>query len=349
MKIGITKLIKENIAPPESKNLAIFDDNGNKIGIVPLGPLKMPTNLGTKLYSFGLLSDIHLPGDSNVGTSLIGANGYLPAGTKLRRALEYFKSNECAFVTHAGDMTNIGFYYNRGDTEKYYIQMQEYKDICEIVDIPVYGITGNHENYNAAIKDDLDTLTEYTGIPSFEYTISHENELFIFLGMPTSYQPVSPEALEYLETTLSENKDKRCFIYVHSQLGDGDSGVPFNFYGSLFSNYGTDNTKRFRNAMIEHGKTIIFHGHTHVNPIEQLKETNVNISTKLGFYSMHVPSSSSSRTINDAKNAWVIDNDRGFGYLVDVYKNHLIFRCIDLLTMELHPIGQFCINMKSDL
>ena len=348
MKIGITKLIRENIAPSNVKNLAIFNANGVKICSVPLGRMNLNNkNLGTKLYSFGLLSDIHVIGGSDLGTKEIDTNtGYIPAGTKFRRALEYFKNNGCSFVTHSGDMTTIGFYWNRGDTEKFYTQFQEYKDICEVVDIPVYGTTGNHESYNAFIKDDLEDLTAYTNIPSFEYSINHGNDMFIFLGMPTSYQPVSDKALEYLEKTLSENKNKRCFIYVHSQLGDGDSGVLDSVYTSLFKNYGVENTKRFRNAMINHGNTIIFHGHTHTNPIEQLKVSNINFSTKLGFRSFHVPSSASSRRMKPTEDGWIIDHNGGFGYLVDVYEKYIVFKCIDLCKMEFVPIAQYCIDLS---
>ena len=62
MKIGTTPLIAENIAPSNAKSIAIFDGD-TKVCDVDISKMK-PTNLGEKLYSFCLLSDVHMMANS---------------------------------------------------------------------------------------------------------------------------------------------------------------------------------------------------------------------------------------------------------------------------------------------
>ena len=102
MKIGTTKLIAENIAPSNAKNLAIFKGD-TKICNIDIAKMR-PKNLGTKLYSFGLLSDVHInlwTGDNNAIT--------------FENALSYFDGQDCDFVCISGDLTNTGFYMYEDD------------------------------------------------------------------------------------------------------------------------------------------------------------------------------------------------------------------------------------------
>ena len=50
--------IPQNIAPSGAKSIGVYNQNSEKICTIPLGRLAPTTK--EKLYSFGLLSDIHL-------------------------------------------------------------------------------------------------------------------------------------------------------------------------------------------------------------------------------------------------------------------------------------------------
>lgn len=156
MKIGTTKLIAENIAPDNASKLVIFNGD-KKIGDVDIGKMR-PGGLGNKLYSVGLLSDIHMTGDSAAGTKEKDGNGYITDGFYFRKALEFFNNSGCDFVCISGDLTDVGFfgYTDESTKSEYYYyypdQFEEYKAICDLFkeDMPIFGCCGNHESY---VKD----------------------------------------------------------------------------------------------------------------------------------------------------------------------------------------------------
>ena len=139
MKIGTTtNLIPQNIAPENVKSVAIFDGD-SKICDIPLGHLAMP-NVDEKLYTFGLLSDVHLTKAGTVNDAL----------TDFPRALQYF-NKQADFVCICGDGVHEGTVAN----------FEEYKSQIETNSIiPVYSITGNHEAYSGLSGDeDLNSET----------------------------------------------------------------------------------------------------------------------------------------------------------------------------------------------
>ena len=172
MKIGTTKLIPENIAPSNATSIGIYNGD-TKICDVDIAKIQL-SNLGTKLYSFGLLSDIHMTGDSEVGTKEKDGNGYITDGFYFRKALEYFKGVGCDFVCISGDLTDIGFWRYKEDTTTskatyyYYYpnQFEEYKAICDLFsdDMPTYGCCGNHESYTKDINGVYDDKWESTWV-----------------------------------------------------------------------------------------------------------------------------------------------------------------------------------------
>lgn len=209
MKIGITKLIPENIAPSNVTGIGIYDGD-TKICDIDISSMRL-SNLGEKLYSFGLLSDIHMTGDSAAGTKEKDGNGYITDGFYFRKALNFFKEQTCDFVCISGDLTDVGLfsYKNESTKSEYYYyypnQFEEYKTICDVFasSLPVYGCCGNHESYVKDIVgiydnkwevptknsngewvwvakpepwvqiDSIEKLKYYTGIPLY-YTISSE-------------------------------------------------------------------------------------------------------------------------------------------------------------------------------
>lgn len=319
--------IPQNIAPKGARRIGVYNSKGEKISTIALGSLNRPT--GEKLYSFGLLSDLHCAGNNSA------------EGTRLDNALTYFENQGCSFCCHSGDMTNIGFWYNATDTEMYLEQMAEYKSVREAhPNLPLYGVCGNHDSYNKPITENLTELEAYTGNGLY-YTITHGNDVFMFLGQHVSNKPMSEEALQWLYETLEANRNKRSFVFVHPYVDNTDSGNPYGVYGNdLFAAWGTKKTA-FINLLKHYKNTILYHGHSHMHPIMQEEVENTNYSHVLGFRSIHVPSISWNRKIIDGES---VNVGGCYGYLVDVYENCVVLNGLDLLTNKAVPIAQYCID-----
>ena len=84
--------IPENIAPKEAERIGLYNSDGKRVGVIPLGALSFP-NAGQKLYSFGALSDVHI--------------GYDTAEQDFRNALLYLDKN-VDFTCVCGDLTGQG-------------------------------------------------------------------------------------------------------------------------------------------------------------------------------------------------------------------------------------------------
>lgn len=339
MKIGITQLIAENIAPPNAKNLAIF--NGDK-KICNVDITKMnPTNLGTKLYSFGLLSDVHVNTFSGDNNAVVFEN-----------ALAYFDAQGCGFVCVSGDLTQTGFHMYENDatidTVNWYddTQFAEYKRIRELhPNMPVYGICGNHEGYVKPITENLVDLKEFAGC-DLTFTIKIEEDLFVFIGQEHPYRPMSEEQFIWLGETLDANKDKRCFVFIHPFVDANDSGnphrlhkIPLFDYASIIQDGYDKNT--FANLMSNYPNAILFHGHSHMRFENQESVSNANYSTALGFKSVHVPSTAYCR---DVRSGAMVNVEIAQGYIVDVYENHIVLKGYDFSSNKEVPIAQYCID-----
>ena len=342
MKIGITPFIAQNIAPPNAKNLAIFDGN-TKLFDVDISKMKLPV-LGKKLYSFGLMSDIHL--------WKVIPNTWCPE-TKLDSALTYFENQGCDFCVHCGDLTEMGFYiekYTDGmevDTATFDV----YNEIRQKHNIPIYGLCGNHENYNRDMDKTLALLEEYTteleqlsGVAKLSYVQIFGDDAFIFLGQPTYNKVMSDEDLLWLEEMLETYKDKRCFVFVHSFIPN-DSGNALGVQtNSIFGMWGEEKTEAFKELLSNHKKSVLFHGHSHLKFECQLLDKNANYTTKNGFGSVHIPSLSRPRNIDTKNNKSIDDLSGSQGYVVDVYEDCIVLNGIDFTSNKPVPIGTYKIE-----
>lgn len=327
MKTGITQLIAENIAPPNAKSIAIFDGN-TKICDVDISKM-IPSNIGEKLYSFGLVSDMHLDG--------VGSNG-----TYLSDAMSFFESQGCSFCCHAGDITNIGFWSSSSE-EIYLTQMTDFKSVIDAhPNLPMHGICGNHESYYKPIIENLAELKAYT-YRDLYYTYTHGNDVFIFIGQPggTSYVERAEwiNELQWLYERLEENRNKRCFVFEHLTLSD-DSGNPENIHNAYW--FELENT--LVGLMSHYDNAMLFHGHAHLDFNEQLNWSYSNISKRKGFRSIHIPSSSGSRVTVDGILQKVNDATLRSGYIAEVYENCIILKGYYFQNNELVPIAQYCID-----
>ena len=331
--------IPQNTAPSGAKSIGVYNSNGDKVCSIPLGRMTPPTK--GKLYSFGMLSDIHLY------HSTTNWNG----NVKFDNALTYFENQGCTMCIVCGDLTQTGLYLrtNESDASTTYLderQFSKYKEICDKHTIPVYEIMGNHESYyGMPITNNLAKMETYTGNSALSYTLTQGNDLFIFVGQPKDAWVMSDADLQWLYETLESNRNKRCIVIVHSHI-DGDSGNPLNAReNSIFGNNYWGATKRtsFMGLMAHYKNTILFHGHTHMMFESQQYDECANYTEKNGFRSVHCPSGGSPRLLN-ADGTWTGKDAESQGYIVDVYDDCIVLNGMDLINNKHVPLGVYKID-----
>jgi predicted phosphodiesterase len=330
----------QNIAPKGAKRIGVYDSNGEKVSSIPLGGLTPPNT--EKLYSFGLVSDIHL---YKKNASWVDWN----PNPKFDNALTHFENEGCDMCIVCGDLTQTGF-YDEGlvfNAE----QLAVYKEICDKHTIPVYEIAGNHESYyEQPITKNLDKWKEYTGNDLY-YKVEHQNDVFIFCGQSAGSIPMSDEAFTFLSETLSANSNKRCFVFVHPVWNDdsGDAGGVYSNHsglgGTLLSSWSKGNA--LKTLLKQYPKAVLFHGHTHIKFEEQTKDKNLNYTNRNGFHSIHIPSLSRPRDIVD--NALVYAPTQSQGYIVDVYEDCIVLNGMDFINNKFVPLGVYKIDIMGEV
>lgn len=321
--------IPQNTAPAGAQKIGVYDSNGNKVLSVPLGGLTPPKE--SKLYSFGLLSDLH------VWKAASSWNG----NAKFDNALAYLQSQGCVFCAHCGDITQTGF-YNEGDKNTFAPeQFAKYKEICDKYTMPVYGICGNHESLGGVpIANNLAELKQYTGTDLY-YTIEQGNDLFIFIGQPNYNKVMGDDALAWLQTTLADNANKRCFVFIHSYIEE-DSGDAVDYReNSVFDDWGVAKTEAFMDVMRQYPNAILFHGHSHIKFECQEYDEHATYTERNGFKSVHVPSVGKPRDINMTTGETPEDNNGSQGYIVDVYADCIVLNGWDFVNNQHVPLGVY--------
>lgn len=336
--------IPQNIAPSGAKHIKVYNANGESICTIPLGRLQQPSK--TKRYSFGIVSDTHICPDITTDNT-----GQI-VSARLDKAFTWFENQGVAFVAHCGDIVNVGFENPAGTYNP--AQFIEYKRIRDLhPNLAVYASAGNHESGSgnqsstAHLMNYLDEYKEYTG-HDLNFTVEQGGDVFIFLGMPKintlyvsgSTLPV-PE-LAWLESQLSANADKRCFVFIHPYIV-GDSGDTLGANENDLIPESGYVTNIIKNALKNHGRAILFHGHSHFMPHMQEVDKLTNYTEKNGFPSVHVSSLGWAADVSDDGEI-VKHTSEGFGSLVDVYDDHIIITAWDFERDIPAPHGTIKIN-----
>lgn len=329
-------LIPQNTAPKGAKQIGVYRD-GKRVYSIPLGRLAQPT--GAKRYSFGLVSDTHIC-PNNVGGATVSA--------RLESAFSWFANQGVALIANCGDMTNIGFENPKGTYNS--VEFAEYKRICDLYpNVPVYGACGNHDSYNADVANYEDELIEYTG-HGIRFTVEHDGDVFIFFGQPKSSilyvdgSTIPVPELAWFQEQLSNNKDKRCFVFIHPYL-DNDSGNPLGVHPTPIEPAPYVHNI-IVNALKDHGRAVLFHGHAHYMPSMQELDETTNYTKKNGFPSVHVSSLAWASYI-DANNAMQKDTSEGFGAIVDVYDDCIVINGRDFVRNQWSPLGVIKIGTET--
>lgn len=319
--MNVTKFedfIPQNVALSNAKRIGIYSSD-TRVGGFGLSNLRL-SHIGAKQYSFGAISDVHIPMST--------------AKDDFQRALTYY-NDTVSFVCVCGDLTNNG----------YADQLAEYKacvDTC--VTKPVYAISGNHEGYGGLnVPNVIETYTEKPLYYSFE----QGNDVFIMLGIVEEYNLFTDAELQWLYDTLEANRNKRCFVFQHVFSGKEKEAVCGNAYG-LYHNYCWSNvtqTNIFESLMKHYKNVIWFHGHSHMRFNLQSKDcTYANIDKSSGYWSVHIPSISVPREDADGDGTTEYYTAGSEGYVVDVYANHIVLRGRDFVKGEFLPIATYCLD-----
>ena len=329
MSVVYNSFIPQNIAPPDVKRISVYDSNGIKSGVISIPQEFRPATLGEKQYSFGAIADVHL---------LVST-----AETDFTTALRYFKAQNMSFVCICGDMTNNG-----NNT-----QFAKYTEIvsANAVGMPVYAITGNHETYRGSDLPDI--IEQYTGYPLY-YSFECGNDVFIMLGIKSEGALFTDAELQWLYNTLETNRNKRCFIFQHCFLGNGNTATCGNAHG-MYNNacWGGDNGQKqmqaFESLLKHYKNTVWFHGHSHLKFRFQTADcTYANFDTSGGFRSVHIPSITEPRVEDgsDTDTSPDYDYSASEGYVVDVYDGGVLLRGRDFISEKWIPVATYWIDTR---
>lgn len=317
-KMIYENFIKENVPPYNTKKIAVYE-NGKKIKYIYI-PDNMQLTNTNKLYSFGVISDIHLQSDT--------------APSDFIKAMNYFNSEGTSFVCICGDLTAEG----TGT------QLTEYKNYVDTYSkgLPVYAITGNHEAWRGADLESV--IQQFTGNPLY-YSFTQGNDVFIMLGVCGDKSGhaegglFTKAELQFMYDTLEANRNKRCFVFHHVRPQDG-CGNAYGIYN--LDIWGGTEATVFENLMKHYKNAHQFHGHSHLKFNLQTKYNMANIDNLFGGYSIHVPSLSVPRTGDPSgasSRVEVYSNSEG--YVVDVYSNYIVLKGRDFVNDKWLPIATY--------
>lgn len=308
--------ISQNVAPVGSRRIGIYNSHGNRVGQIPLGGLTPPIE-SQRLYRFGALSDIHLQSNTATGD--------------FERALRYFEEIGTDFICIDGDLTDNGTA----------AQLSQYKSYVTTYspNVPVYAVFGNHDIMSGLTAN----VETYTGYPLY-YTFERGNDLFVMVGIIGGYegQLFQSGELEWLDTTLEANKNRRCFLFQHVLAAEG-SGDVLDIYPHTKLRNNAESVA-FKNILAKYPNVIFFHGHSHMMFSLQKYGANANYDHYFAGHSIHIPSLSIPREPSASGSGYVTYEQGSEGYVVDVYENGIHLRGRDFVKGEFLPIASYWLD-----
>ena len=310
-------LIEENCAPLGATNIGVYNSNGEKVDDISLETLNVSNN-EEKKYSFAAISDVHI--------------GVQTSEDDYKRALQYFeKDPDVKFTAICGDLSLSGLKEN----------LNLYKSITDnYTTKPVYAISGNHETKPGALE--MDSLQEYTG-KNLYYSFTVDNDVYIMLGISNPYEekPFLDNELQWLYETLEENRNKRCFLFMHFFPPDG-SGDALNLDPGGANMMNNTQGEVFYSLLSHYSNVIYFHGDSHqAFQMQELHEMS-NYDNIYNCHSIHIPSLAYPRFFSNS--TLVDDYESSQGYIVDVYANYIILRGRDFANEKFLPISTYCLD-----
>lgn len=325
--------IDVNIPPYLAECIGVYNSAGDRIGMIDI--TKFKPGFGTRLYRFGLLSDVH----DYEGSSAEPSDDF-------QTALSLFNEKEDVVMTCiCGDISQNG-------TESEFEMFQD-DVLTKSPDTPVYTTTGNHDCGSGSGKQVDESLwSAYTGQKlTFEISKTLDNgsiDHFLFLGMTTwslgsNGTPYNETNIDWLESKLSEYKNDRCFVFTHLFFPER-AGNLNDIYPSYNWLQGSQLT-RLQGLCDKYVNSVWFSGHSHWKWYLQKYQDRANIyrsynnDTPTCGWCVHVPSCAS--PIDSNGSTRVEKPLESEGGVVDVYENYIDIRGIDLKNNLYLPIATY--------
>ena len=317
--------ISQNIAPLEAETIGIYDADDTRLAGFQTETLR-PSYTDTPLYSFGLLSDVH-----------IGKSSSYKADSDFENALKFFNEQNVEMTCICGDITQ-----NNKESE-----YAKYAEITAKANAPVYTTTGNHD-CTGDTGVNVEWWTKYTGQPLvFEKTIERNGKTdhFLFFGM--SYYNFTSAYLEenfvWLEEKLEEYRNERCFVITHMFFPDRA--------GNLKDIYPSGNwlkgeqLARMKGLCDRYVNTLWLSGHSHWKWSLQEYQDRANIyrnysgNQATSGWCVHVSSCAEPITSDGTSRESVPEGSEGA--IVHVYENYVEILGMDLLNRKYIPIATY--------
>ncbi len=329
-----------NVAPSEAKKIiAVKQSTQEKVDEVTLNNtlLLSTKNLGNKLYSVGLLSDIHIDGNGDGDNS-----DTAQSVTDFQYALDFFQNKENVdFVAICGDLTYYGY---EADYTKYKEIVANYPNL------PIKTLRGNHECYENGETNHNDSNTLYqTNIGPLYYEFVHDNDVYLFIGMAqeSKTNPLNADEIDFLKTKLATYKNQRVFLFMHYYYGETGNINGISTHGQINDSSGTG--KQFIDLMKHYRNIVYFSGHTHLDYKMQEFGANANIQkrTDTMCHRVHISSCSKPRTSEDGTSgSATVDFSGSQGCVMDVYTYGIVLRAIDFSFQLYLPIATYWLDTE---
>ena len=326
--------IDVNVAPREAESIGIYDSSMKRMWCIFIEDFK--PSYTEPLYSFGLLSDIHLVPDNKVNCL-----------DNFQHALEFLNGKGIEFICHCGDISEHG-------TEEEFALFKQMVTTYS-ADVPVYTTTGNHDCQYEGINPEL--WMQYTGhdlVFEFSRTLpGGDTDHFLFLGM-SYWRMVYEKAylktnIQWLEAKLNQYSGERCFVFTHLFFPDR-AGNLNHIYPERHWLTGVE-LQSLQGLCDRYLNSFWFSGHSHWKWSLQKYEDWANVfrvyegGVPASGWCVHVPSCSKPQDSNGLssgeKGSRVEKSEESEGAIVHVYDDHIDIFGIDFKADKYLPIATY--------
>jgi len=306
-----------------------------------------------KLYSFGVLSDVHMPSSND--------NDANKSKEDFSKALSFLESNEVVLIGISGDITNRGLQP----------ELMNYSTVVDSFhmrsDIPVYTCLGNHETWN---RDWDNTPTDdsnyvpyreiwktYTGMgicmsgnvevcPTMDADIcvNYGNDHFIFFSVEKQEWVhgkcddiyTKPSRI-WLGSILEKYKNDRCFVFIHFFFPERSGN-----YGRVYNNklwLSGDALSELEDLADKYGKSVWISGHSHC---EWALDDNI-YENKNGGYCIHISSCSEPRGVEN-ESMYSIPEGSEMA-IIDVYEHRIVLHGYSMIDGVLTQVKSYDLKL----
>jgi len=346
------------VIPQGAKTLLVYNEDSMEYKYdIPSNKI---ANLGTKKYTFGIMSDVHFNRYNSIADD--------DATVSLPKVFNFFEDTaKVAFVGNTGDISSNG---EESSFQKFNNELAKHN-------LLVYSVLGNHD---VSAKDTHWFTYMNKGITSknaskngilqvadnkrdFVYQVPGQtNDVFIFLGQVTwlynykSSYLLEESQLYWLEEMLDIYANKNVYLFFHTYFASNDGDITDcvgnlknggGYSYDLTYTYGNTDEKKFRKLLNKHANVTIFSGHSHWAYAMQQFNPNLNVGKFAdgSATAVHVSSVTEPRIIgeNDVKRTG-LNGKASEAMVADVYGNHTIYTGVDVWNNEYYAYATYMVE-----